>query len=186
MPVELKTRGRSLIVLSPPGPQRREANLAAAGLFSLSGDPVGLAIPDLLVLASGHAKAEAGTRLRLLWEDLEGDFTCRGIERRESGYYLRVDGPLGLLASRAEALLDESLPLPLEIALGFYLGGGALGADNAEKQLDAAIDRRFSWRACSLSLLEAEGDFEGLLRLSWRERATAWRPKKREKSGNRD
>jgi len=186
VPVELKTRGRSVFVLCPPGPQRREANLAAASFFSLTGDPSGLAIPDLIVLGSGFAKIDAGTRLKELWEAVEGGFSCRGIQRRDSGYYLSVQGPLALLASRSESLFEETMSFPIEAAQGFFLGGRTFEADYRKQDLDAAFDRAFSWRACSLAILDVEGDFEALLRLSWRERASVWRPKNREKRRNRD
>lgn len=177
--MELRTRGIRALVLWPPGPQRREVNLAAARAFALSGDPSSLALPDCIVLAAGPLREEAKARLEDIWKDIEGQFSADRAEPRESGVYVPVSGPLALLAAHARELFEGEEALPFEKALGFFLGG--LGEiDAAERsRLDEIIEEPLHWHSSKAAILLMEGDFPRLTGLRWKEEACSWRPARR-------
>jgi hypothetical protein len=175
----LKTRGIHSLVLWPPGPQRREANLAAARAFALSGDPSSLALPDCVVLAAGQLREEWKARLEGIWTDVAGQFSSDHAELRESGVYLPVSGPLALLSARGRELFEEEQVLPFEMALGFFLGGP--GEINAEKRatLDDILAEPLHWHSSKAAVLLMEGDSSLQSGLRWKEEANSWRPARR-------
>jgi len=173
-------------VLVPPGPQRLEANLLAARLFATFGDPASLAIPDIVVLASGTPRNGRDGGFERAWDGIEGDFSCEKLEYIDGNLYLPVEGPLADLAAHAGSLFEEAGSLPFRPAIGFFLGAGGIPKEAACEIASSLTFRPFAWRACRLARLEFAGDLDGLASLHWRETASIWRPHRRKPRKNRD